>query len=205
MTSSLARPASRAIVGKTFRRYCSIACDSSDGEYANITITGKTAKTPFDPRRTYRIADGQGAALSQVPGQRTTVSWPSTSSSDLSGWQFIGTGDGAYTIANASTGQLLGVNSRTTAARAWDTSPTVSPEKVGGPSVGQQWFVVANASPVTGKADGTYRLVNRYSGLVLGLPSAYGSRSQATPTRTWSGAGHTAAQQTLTIESVRVR
>lgn len=194
---------SAAIVGKTFRRYCSIACDGSDGEYANITITGTTAKAPFNPRRTYRIADGQGAVLSQVPGQSTTVSWPSTTSTDLSGWQFIGTGDGAYTIANASTGQLLGVNSRTTAARAWDTSPTVTPEKVGGPSVGQQWFVVANTSPVTGEADGTYRLVNRYSGLVLGLPSASGAHSQTTPTRTWSGAGHTAAQQTLTIESVR--
>lgn len=196
---------SGTIVGKTFRRYCSIACNSSDGEYVNLTITGSTPKAPVNPRRTYRIATGQGRVLSQVPGSSATVSWPATGRTDLSYWQFSSNRDGSYTIVNASSGKLLGVNSRKDAGRAWGASPTVTALRANGLTVGQQWFVVANTSPITGHADGTYHLVNRYSGLALRLPSTFGAHAETTPVRTSAHHGNTPAQQTLAIESVKIR
>jgi hypothetical protein len=159
--------------------------------------------SPFSPRRTYQIADGQERALSQVPGSGKTVSWPASAQSPLSGWRFMSNGDGSYSIVNAQSGEFLGVGSGTTAGRAWGASPAVTPEGPGGLTAGQQWWAVRDTSPVTGRPLGTFRLVNRYSGLVLGLPSAFGARSETTPVRTWSGPGESAAQQVMTIESVR--
>ncbi|MEV5174439.1 hypothetical protein AB0L10_25940 [Streptomyces flaveolus] len=58
-------------------------------------------------------------------------------------------------------------------------------------------------------ADGTYRLVNRYSGLVLGLSATTGRLAETTPPRTWTdttggtvGGGRTAAEQTLSFSPV---
>ncbi|MER6458785.1 hypothetical protein ABT270_40235, partial [Streptomyces sp900105245] len=69
------------------------------------------------------------------------------------------------------------------------------------PTVGQQWFVLPDAS-----ANGAYRLVNRYSGLVLGLSARPGRLAETTPARNWTdrsgssvGAGRTAAEQRLTL------
>ncbi|MEO7588287.1 MAG: RICIN domain-containing protein, partial [Arachnia sp.] len=187
------------IVGKTFRRYCSIACDSSDGEWADITITGSTPREPFNPVLNYRIATGEDRALSQVPDSSATVSWPASARTDLSNWQFRSNNDGSYTITNASSGHLLGVDSSTDAGRAHGVSPTVTERGASGPTVGQQWFVLANKSPINDNPDGTYRIVNRYSGLVLSLPSTSGVRAETTPVRTWSHQGSTAAQQMLDV------
>jgi hypothetical protein len=52
------------------------------------------------------------------------------------------------------------------------------------PTVGQQWFVVPDTSAATGETTGTFRLVNRYSGLVLAL-TGNGAAAQSAPGRTW--------------------
>ncbi|MEY9847386.1 hypothetical protein ABH940_004478 [Streptacidiphilus sp. BW17] len=196
---------SSSIVGKSFRAYCAISCHSSDGEYANVTVDSSApAASPFDPTKTYTVASGDGRVLTQVAGGSATSSASAATGSTLADWSFASDGDGSYRITNASTGQLLGVDSGTTAGRAWGTSPTVTAEGSGGPTVGQQWFVIPDAD-----GSGTYRLVNRYSGLVLGLSAAGGGVAETTPARYWTdtsgssvGGGRTAAQQTLTMTAV---
>ncbi|MEV5384586.1 RICIN domain-containing protein [Streptomyces sp. NPDC052721] len=113
-------------------------------------------------------------------------------------WSFTPTGDGVFTLVNAATGRLLGVDSARAAGRAWGAGPTVTAARAAGPTAGQQWFVIP------GSAEGTYRLVNRYSGLVLGLSATAGRLAETTPPRTWTdvtggtvGGGRTAAEQTL--------
>lgn len=200
---------SSTLIGKSFRSYCAISCASSDGEYANVTVDSSApAAAPFDPARTYRIASGEGRVLTQAANGSATTSAAAATGSAREGWSFASDGDGSYRITNAATGGLLGVGSGTTADRAWGTSPTVTPAGTGGPTVGQQWFVLPDTS-ATGAADGNYRLVNRYSGLVLGLTSTGGGHAETTAPRSWSdttgspvGGGRTAAQQTLTMTPV---
>jgi hypothetical protein len=115
----------------------------------------------------------------------------------------VSNGDGSYSVVNAQSGEYLGVDSSSTAGRAWGAQPTVTPEGPGGPAAGQQWWLVRDTSPITGQPLGTFRLVNRYSDLVLGLPAAFGASSETTPARTWSGAGENPAQQVMTIEPAR--
>ncbi|MFI6318249.1 RICIN domain-containing protein [Nonomuraea sp. NPDC050556] len=188
-----ANKTSSTIVGKSFRSYCSIACAHSSGEYANVTI-GSTAPAapPVDPAKTYRIASGDGRVLAQSGSATTSV--PSPTGSALEAWQFASNGDGSYRITNASTGQALGVDSAVTSGRAWGAKPTVT----AGSAVGQQWFVIPSG--------GSFRLVNRYSGLVLGLSSDAARLAETTPVRHWTnttgnpvGGSRTAAEQTLTF------
>ncbi|MBF9073109.1 RICIN domain-containing protein [Streptacidiphilus sp. NEAU-YB345] len=200
---------SSTIIGKSFRSYCAIACHSSDGEYANETVDSSApAVSPFDPTKTYTIANGDGRVLTQVAGGSATTSTAATTGSALADWSFASNGDGSYRITDAATGQLLGVNSGRTSSRAWGTRPTVTAEAKSGPTVGQQWFVI----PVSGRS-GAYRLVNRYSGLVLGLSGSGtgggGGLAETTPARYWTnttgnsvGGNRTAAQQTLTMTAV---
>lgn len=190
---------SGAIVGKTFRSYCAWSCaDGQNGTYANVTVTAaSSAASPVSADRVYRIADGQGRVLAQAAGSGETISAPASAPS---GWRFTSNGDGSYSIVNATTGELLGVDSSTNAGRAWGASPTVAPEGSAGPTVGQQWWLVRDTSPVTGRPVGTFRIVNRYSGLVLALPSAVGARGETTPDRTWTGAGQSPDQQAMSIE-----
>ncbi|MFE9426515.1 RICIN domain-containing protein [Kitasatospora sp. NPDC006697] len=165
------------IVGKSFRMYCAFGCSgNSSGEYVNTTVdTAAPAPAPFDPAKTYRITTGTGTALG---GSSAT-------------WSFSPVGDGSYLLTDAATGRHLGVDTSGNAGRAWGAAPSESTAT----GVGQQWFVQP--------AGTAYRLVNRYSGLVLALN---GSTAETTPLRTWTdttgspvGAGRTAAQQTLTI------
>ena len=188
---------SSTIVGKGFRMYCSIACDNSDGQYADVTIDSSApAAAPVNPSRKYLIASGEGQALAQVGSATTSV--PVGTRPANAAWSIVANGDGSYRIVNGVTGQALGVDSATTTSRAWGTRPTVTALGAGGPSVGQQWFVVGNT--VRG---GTYRLVNRYSGLVLGLSGQHDRPVETTPLRTWTGHSadgtRTAAEQTMTF------
>jgi Ricin-type beta-trefoil lectin domain-like len=191
---------SSTIVGRSFRSYCSFGCaHDSSGEYVDITIDpGKPAAAPMDTSRAYRIASGAGRILAQTSGGSATTSLAGPTGSARESWTFTPTGDGAFTVTNAASGRLLGVDSTKTAGRAWGTRPTVTAAPGGRPAVGQQWFLIPNAS-----ATGTYRLVNRYSGLVLGL---YGRLAETTPPRNWTdtsgssvGGGRTAAQQVLSF------
>lgn len=190
-----ANQTSSTIIGRSFRSYCSIACTNSSGEYVNITISSNPpAASPIDTSRTYRIANGSGRVLAQVSGGAATTSLASPSGSGLKQWRFASNGDGSFRITNVATGQALGVGSTSTATRAWGTRPTVT---TAGTSVGQQWFIVRN------------RLINRYSGLVLGLSSNTSRLAETTPLRTWTdstgnpvGGARTAGEQTLTFTPV---
>ncbi|GLZ38024.1 RICIN domain-containing protein [Actinokineospora sp. NBRC 105648] len=191
------------IVGKNFRAYCSFGCSGdASGEYINVSVDNATRPAaPFDPAKTYKIANGDGRVLAQVSGGSATTSVASGNGSTSQAWSFAGNGDGSYRITNAATGQLLGVDSSTVGTRAWGTAPTVTAAGTGGPTVGQQWFIVRSGSG--------HRLVNRYSGLVLGLSATSGRLVETTPTRHWTdstgnpvGGGRTAAQQTLAITAV---
>ncbi|MBP0454204.1 RICIN domain-containing protein [Kitasatospora sp. RG8] len=202
-----ANRSSSAIVGRSFRSYCAISCSgTSDGEYVDVTIGSSAPATPpVDLGRTYRIGSADGRVLAQVPGGSTTTSVAAATGSALESWRFAANGDGSYRIANASTGLLLGVDSTAVAGRAWGARPTVTAAGTGGPGVGQQWFVVPGSSSA-GAATGAFKLVNRYSGLVLGLSSASGRSAETTPVRSWTdtsgnpvGGARTAAEQTLTF------
>ncbi|GAA2741920.1 RICIN domain-containing protein [Kitasatospora cinereorecta] len=200
---------SSQIVGKSFRTYCAFGCsNNASGEYVNVTIgSSAPAAPPVDLTRSYRIAAGNGRVLAQVSGGSATTSAASATGSALESWNFAANGDGSYRIANSSTGQLLGVDSGAVSGRAWGALPTATAAPAGGPTVGQQWFVL----PVTtsaGATTGAFKLVNRYSGLVLGLSSTAGRLAETTPGRAWTdtsgstvGGGRTAAEQTLTLTS----
>ena len=194
------------IIGRTFRSYCSFFCvNGSDGTYADETVDSTSpAAPPVDPRRNYTIGNASGQVLAQVSGGPATTSQPPSGSSRQE-WIFTADGDGSYRIVNANSGKALGVDSGSTASRAWGTAPTATP--LGSrPTVGQQWFLLKNRSSTTNSPDGTFRIVNRYSGLVLGLSTAAGRRSETTPARAWTnttgnpvGGTRSAADQTLTL------
>ncbi|MEV4397085.1 RICIN domain-containing protein [Nonomuraea sp. NPDC049607] len=187
------------VVGRTFRSYCSIECATSSGEYATLTISSTApAPAPANPGRTYRIGNGAGRVLAQVSGGAATTSTAAPTGSALESWTFTSNGDGSYRIANASTGGLLGVDAATAAGRAWGAKPVVTAPGAGGPTAGQQWFAVPSGSG--------HRLVNRYSGLALGLSAEAARPAETTPVRHWSdtsggtvGGRRTAAEQTLTL------
>ncbi|MFC9331581.1 RICIN domain-containing protein [Kitasatospora sp. NPDC057015] len=199
---------SSTIVGKNFRTYCAFGCaGGASGDYVDVSI-GSSAPAPalVDPTKAYRISSGNGQILSQVSGSSATTSVATATTSALQSWVFTTNGDGSYRITNASTGKLLGVDASSTAGRAWGAKPIVTAAGASGPATGQQWFVIPGTSASNGSASGTYRLVNRYSGLVIGLSTDTARPAETTPTRTWTNAttssvGGTrgAAEQTLTL------
>ncbi|MFC9927728.1 RICIN domain-containing protein [Streptomyces sp. NPDC127190] len=191
---------SATIVGRTFRSYCAFGCShDASGEYVDLTVDSSApAAPPVDTTRGYRIASGTGRVLAQSALGSATTSLARPAGTARETWRFTPTGDGAYTLTNTATGRLLGVDS-TPAGRAWGTRPTVTAAPAGGPAVGQEWFLIASGP-------GTYRLVNRWSGLVLGLSATSARRAETTPLRTWTdtggssvGGGRSAAEQTLSL------
>ncbi|MFF9098146.1 RICIN domain-containing protein [Streptomyces sp. NPDC014802] len=206
-------PANRTssqIVGKTFRSYCSFGCSNdSYGEYVDVTINAAAPAAPVRSGATYRIASGDGRVLAQSAHGATTTSSAAPTGSPREAWTFTADGDGSYRIANAATGRLLGVDSASPSGRAWGAEPVVTRAGASGPAVGQQWFVVPGRT-ADGSPTGTVRLVNRYSGLVIGLSADRGRHAETTPVRAWTdttgspvGAARTAAEQTLTLTPVR--
>ncbi|MCC9306031.1 RICIN domain-containing protein [Kitasatospora sp. RB6PN24] len=191
------------VIGKTFRSYCAISCAGSDGEYADITIgSSKPAAPPVDLTKTYRIRNTDGRVLAQPAGTSTATSLAHPTHSAVESWSFLSDGDGSYRVVNAASGQLLGVDSTSTAGRAWGAGLTVTGAAGGNATVGQQWFILRSAA----KQYGGYQLVNRYSGLVIGMSGDAGRLTETTPARSWTdttggqvGGGRTAAEQTLTF------
>ncbi|MBR7825147.1 RICIN domain-containing protein [Actinospica sp. MGRD01-02] len=200
-----------SVVGENFRSYCAVSCNgTSGGQYANITLDSSSpAPYPFSTTEMYQIATGDGQILAQVSGGTATASQSSSSGSMLQDWTFVPDGDGSYQILNAATGELLGVDASTTASRSWGSAPTVTASGSTGATVGQQWWIIADTDSATGSQTGSYRLVNRYSGLVLALTTGSGASAETTPARYWSnatgnsvGGSRTANEQTLTITAV---
>ncbi|MFD7499257.1 discoidin domain-containing protein [Streptomyces sp. NPDC059832] len=177
---------SSTIVGRTFRSYCDFGCPSGSPEYRDITLDSTTpAVPPVDISKTYRIANVSGRTLTQVTGSTATTSLASPTGSGLEAWAFRPNGDGSYLITNAATGQALGVPSTATTSRAWGTQPIAA---TANPSdVGQQWFFLKNTDR-NNNSLGSYRLVNRYSSLVLGLSAEPARLAETTPPRNWPNA-----------------
>ncbi|MFE3108473.1 RICIN domain-containing protein [Kitasatospora indigofera] len=195
------------VVGKSFRSYCSFGCSNgSSGEYVDVTLGASAlAAAPVDETKSYRISSGASRVLAQVSGSSATTSVATAAGTALESWAFTSNGDGSYRIVNSSTGQLLGVNSAAVAGRAWGAQPTVTAAGPSGPSVGQQWFVIPGKS-TDNTPTGTFRLVNRYSGLVIGLSGTAGRLAETTPTRSWTdtsgttvGGSRGAGEQTLAL------
>ena len=203
---------SSTIIGKQFRSYCSFSCYSnSGGLYESISLAATTpAAAPIDLSKTYTIASGAGQMLAQVSGGTATTSTASTSGgSTLADWRFGAVGDGSYTVTNVSSGQALSVDSTTNTGRSWNAKPTTTSIVSGASTVGQQWFLIANTATSDGSRLGTFRLVNRYSGTVLGLSTVSSRLADTAPARAWTdasatnaGLGRTAAEQTLTLTAV---
>lgn len=200
------------IVGKDFRMYCSYACggtypdDAWFSEYAKVTIDSSHPAEPVTDG-TYRVANADGRLLTQARhGARTTST--DSPAGRLSDWTFAGNGDGSYTITNAGTGQVLGVDSSSTTSRAWGAKPHATTVRDGKPDVGQQWWVVPGTSAENGASTGDVTLVNRYSGTVLSLSSVASRTAELTPARSWDagprgvGSGRTDAEQTITLTRV---
>lgn len=193
---------SSAIVGKSFRSYCAYGCNNgSDEQYANITVNTSAPAAPVQVGAKYRIGSQNGGVLTQVSSKSAAVSSRANGTTDWSGWIFSSNGDGSYTIHNAKTGERLGVDSANTNDRAWGTAPTVM-SATGAPTVGQEWFVVPTVDPATGRPNGGVRLVNRYSGLVLGMSSGRRTAVATTPARTWNDAASSVDSMPLVAEQV---
>jgi hypothetical protein len=213
-TDSATNTLTDSVVGKTFRSYCAIACNgTSEGQYVTTTITSsRPATSPFDAAKTYRIAAADGQVLAQAAQGSATVSQSPVTGNSLQGWSVQSDGDGSYRIVNAATGNLLGVASGKISSRAWGTEPTATRAGASGPSVGQEWWIIPDTNPGTGLPTGTYRLVNRYSGLTLGLTAGSRATAETVPARYWTnttgdpvGGDSSAGQQTLTITPADVR
>ena len=196
-----------AFVGKDLRSYCINACwgPYNYGNYTNITIGTDSPAAPVSPGGSYQIANGGGRELAEV-GNGTASVAATAGHTRQATWTFTPDGDGSYTITNAATGKVLGVDDSSTAGRAWGAQPVMASKSASGPSVGQQWWVVPDTSPATGAATGAFHLVNRYSGLDLALSAVAARSAETTPGRSWTdpsstdvGAGRTAAEQTLTL------
>lgn len=200
-----ANATSSNIVGKSFRSYCSFGCSNgSASEYANVTIDQNAAPPApvIDTSKSYTVTNGLGLALAQQGGSSATKIISSTSAKASAAWTFTSNGDGSYSLTNAASGDALGV-SNDTAGRAWGTNLSVTPTAKPGQTA-QQWFVIPGTTP-DGTATGNYRVVNRYSGLVISLPAGSG-QALTTPFRSWTdssgstvGNGAQAAAQTLTL------
>lgn len=195
------------ITGKNVRLYCSFGCSGgTSSEYVNVTLDSSAPATPVDATKTYRIAAG-GRLLAQSTTSSATTSV--TTDNGRSTWYFAGNTDGSYRVINLATGGLLGVASTDKTTRAWGAKPTVTAQPADGPAVGQQWWVVPGRSSADNSSTGTYRLVNRYSGLVLALSSASTRLAETTPARFWTdasgstvGDGRTGAEQALGLTAV---
>ncbi|MEU3500571.1 ricin-type beta-trefoil lectin domain protein [Streptomyces hundungensis] len=179
------------VVGKTFRSYCAFYCSTYTSEYANVTITPNAASdlpAPVVPGASYQIGAGSGHYLAQNGSGLGTAA--PDASSPAQRWRFDATGDGFYTVTNSASGQGLSVGSGD-AGRAWGAgvTPTRSATQ---PAVAQQWSLqpVVHAPAAGGPSvpTGAYRLINRYSGLVLSLGAGAQPVSTA-PVRDWDNPG----------------
>lgn len=169
------------IVGRTFRTYCSIECNAgSDGDFATVTVDSSTpVAAPVRTDRSYLLVSGSGQVLGRSATTGARIAATSNRKSALAKWKFRSDKDGSYTVINTSSGLALGVDDTGNGGRAWGAGAVLGGLKKSGPSAGQQWFIRADAS-------GRYRLINRYSGLVLDL-GGDNSFARTVPFRSWTG------------------
>ncbi|MEU6848494.1 ricin-type beta-trefoil lectin domain protein [Actinacidiphila alni] len=181
---------SSTVLGRTFRSYCSFECSTYTGEYHNVTIAPTSPAglptPPVSATATYRITAGNGQYLT-LRGDAVTVGTGATADRR---WRFTATGDGFFTVTDASSGRPLTVDAGTDAGRAWGAAVTLGASGTTA-GVGGQWSV----QRVTGSGPTAYRLVNRYSGLALSLSGT----AATSPQRTWDPTGTAPGGDTRTV------
>lgn len=190
---------SQQVIGRDFRAYCSYGCSGGKSkEYVNLSIKAKNPDQPVDTSKQYHISAGGRFLSLQSDG------WGSSSpdGSSAAKWQFVAVGDGAYVLKDVASGKSFA-----TGARNWGIRPAI--QTPSSSSVPQQWWVIPNRD-LSGKATGTFRLINRYNGLALALSGNTGRLAEGTPVRAWDdkgtgsgvGGGRLAAEQVLSFTVV---
>lgn len=170
---------SSQIVGKAFRSYCSFGCSGDkSGEYVRLALDG----APFTPVKTgsYVLANAQGTKLGG------------------SGYTLAATrlDDGAYTLTYG--GSFLSVDDTTNAGRAWGARVSLR----SGATVGSQWWVIPNRRGGDRTLDGSFRVINRYSGLALSISSVASRGVDTTPVRAWDAPSEGISGGRLALEQV---
>lgn len=180
------------ILGKTFRSYCTFECSTYWNEWSETTIepvsSSDLATPPVTLGTNYRISNASGHVLVQS-GAEVGVQAASTGTT-AERWKFTSTGDGFYTITNASSGYALSAYATTKAGRAWGAGLSLYTVATNGDAlINQQWSfqpiltVPAQSGPAV--PTGEYRLVNRYSGLALSLSPTAAKQAAMGPIRQW--------------------
>lgn len=149
------------MIGRSFRVYCTGGCRTYPdwGEYSTVTMNRTTAAAPSVP-----VVSGRSYAVRSEAGQVLGGSGR---------WTFTSDSNGFYTMTSAKSGLALGVDSSSATGRAWGAAVRLSAPASG--DAGQEWAIQPSSA-------GGFRLVNRYSGLVLSL----GSAAVTGPARTWN-------------------
>ncbi|CAM5647631.1 hypothetical protein [Streptomyces narbonensis] len=197
------------IVGRNFRSYCSFGCSGgSSSEYVNLTVDSSAPAAPVDTSKAYRIAAAGGRVLAQVAGGSATTSIPTA------------TGDGLEIVdLHRQRGRVAPDRERRHRAAPRRRLRHHGQPRLGHPADGHPVpggrshrgaAVVRDPRhlPTDGSPNGTYRLVNRYSGLVVGLSGTANRLAETTPTRSWTNTtanavgARTAGEQTLTLTVV---
>lgn len=190
------------IVGRTFREYCNHNCPSGSSEWREFAINSTSPAAYVIPEQGYQIAFGPGTVLSQ-DGKSTRALAPSESLASV--WAFRPLGDGSYAVLNQRSGEALTIPTEP-GKRAWGTAPTMEADK-STTKVGQQWWIIPTRSEDSSVVLGSFRLVNRYSGLVLSLPAS--GTIETAPPRSWTdvsgtsvGGSRTMAEQIVSFSAV---
>ena len=195
------------IIGKKFRSYCSIACATSDGDYA----TSRSARRRPEPHRrraargqNVTIASGNGRVLAQTAGSSQVTSLDRVLRLGAGGVDDRGDrrrflhrgelGDRGRARGGLLEDRLAGLGY----GAVRDADRRVGAER--GPGV------VRGAEQRLRRAAGSFRLVNRDSGLALGMAWDSSRSAETTPVRSWTdtsgstvGGGRQPSEQTLTF------
>ncbi|MBL0456884.1 RICIN domain-containing protein [Aeromonas enteropelogenes] len=195
---------SNFIVGKTFRTYCYVECQKYGGEYIDVTLQ----RSPEDNAPTLentllKNRDGEvltaddkfNLAVKKEPGEGD-ISWGLQDRQD--GYYSVV----AYPAENTAQKRYLGVagSGAVNDLRKWAAEVGLldnpCQDATADECLSAQWIkvpTVISRDDGSERRDGSYRLVNRFSGLTLNLDASQAQDRQVTlsPFRSWDCTGAT--------------
>ncbi|MEZ6964530.1 RICIN domain-containing protein [Aeromonas sp. S9(2024)] len=195
---------SNFIVGKTFRTYCYVECQKYGGEYIDVTLQRSQEEiSPILENTLLKNRDGEvltaddkfNLTVKKEPGE-----------GDMS-WGLQDRQDGYYSVVAYPTGntaqkRYLGVtgSGAVNVLRKWGAEVGLldnpCQDATADECLSAQWIkvpTVISRDDGSERRDGSYRLVNRFSGLTLNLDASQAQDRQATlsPFRSWDCTGAT--------------
>lgn len=195
---------SNFIVGKTFRTYCYVECQKYGGEYIDVTLQRSQEEiSPTLENTLLKNRDGEvltaddkfNLAVKKEPGQ-----------GDMS-WGLQDRQDGYYSVVaypaeNPAQKRYLGVagSGAVNDLRKWAAEVGLldnpCQDATADECLSAQWIkvpTVISRDDGSERRDGSYRLVNRFSGLTLNLDASQAQVRQVTlsPFRSWDCTGAT--------------